>query len=216
MWHSLEEWRELKAKYEQTLFVDIDDKSIADKADYYAKISNRLGNSLPDNPIQQQLSELVNTFKGAMPIVKALRNEDLTPSHWQDINNLIEGEINLEDPEFTLKALIELDVVQYQEDIQAIAARASGESKLIKDLEEVQKAWREVYFEVMQHKESEMVILTGIDDIYTFLDDKLAIINMTLGNRYAGVVRSKAEVVKQELQKLDACLEQWIALQGSW
>lgn len=44
-----------------------------------------------------------------------------------------------------------------------------------------------------------MVILTGIDDIYTFLDDKLAIINMTLGNRYAGVVRSKAEVVKAEL-----------------
>ena len=137
MWHSLEEWRELKAKYEQTLFVDIDDKTIAEKADYYAKISNRLGNALQENPIQQQLSELVNTFKGAMPIVKALRNEDLTPSHWQDINNLIEGEINLEDPEFTLKALIELDVVQYQEDIQAIAARASGESKLIKDLEEV-------------------------------------------------------------------------------
>jgi hypothetical protein len=45
--------------------------------------------------------------------------------------------------------LIELDVVQYQEDIQAIAARASGESKLIKDLEEVSKAWKEVYFEVM-------------------------------------------------------------------
>ena len=112
---------------------------------------------------------------------------------------MIEGEINLEDPEFTLKALIELDVVQYQEDIQAIAARASGESKLVKDLDEVQKAWREVYFEVIQHKESDMVVLTGIDDIYTFLDDKLAVINMTLGNRYAGVVRTKAEIVKAEL-----------------
>ena len=47
----------------------------------------------------------------SFPDALVKRNEDLTPSHWQDINNLIEGEINLEDPEFTLKALIELDVV---------------------------------------------------------------------------------------------------------
>ena len=61
-----------------------------------------------------------------------------------------------------------------------------------------------------------MVILSEIDDVYTFLDENLAQINMILGNRYAGIVRTKAEVVKAELQKLDACIEEWIALQKSW
>ena len=98
-----------------------------------------------------------------MPIVSALRNKNLTAQHWTDINNLIEGEIKLdEDPEFTLKALIELDVVQYQEDIQAISVRATGEHKLIVALDEVQKAWKEVFFICAPYKESEMVILSEI------------------------------------------------------
>ena len=112
MWHSLDEWQVLKEEYQKTLFVNIDDEAIAKQADHYAKIANRLEKSLPPNPIQMQLSELVNTFKGAMPIVSALRNKNLTAAHWVSINNLIEGEIKLDDdPDFTLQALIDLDVV---------------------------------------------------------------------------------------------------------
>jgi hypothetical protein len=73
-----------------------------------------------------------------MPIVSSLRNKNLTPAHWVSINNLIEGEIKLdEDPEFTLQALIDLDVVQFQEEIQAISVRATGENKLVVALEDV-------------------------------------------------------------------------------
>ena len=51
LWHSLSEWQGLKDVYEKTLFVEINDKDIAEKADYYAKIANRLDKSLPSNPI---------------------------------------------------------------------------------------------------------------------------------------------------------------------
>ena len=51
LWHSLSEWQSLKDVYEKTLFVEINDKEIAEKADYYAKIANRLDKSLPANPI---------------------------------------------------------------------------------------------------------------------------------------------------------------------
>ena len=44
-----------------------------------------------------------------------------------------------------------------------------------------------------------MVVLTEVDDVYTFLDENLANVNMILGNRYAGIVRTKAETVKAEL-----------------
>lgn len=76
---------------------------------------------------------MVETFKGAMPIVTALRAPELTESHWNDINNLIDGTINVEEEGFTLQSLINLDVVQYMEEIQAISNRAKGEAKL-KDL----------------------------------------------------------------------------------
>ena len=46
---------------------------------------------------------MVETFKGAMPIVTALRAPELTESHWNDINNLIDGTINVEEEGFTLQ-----------------------------------------------------------------------------------------------------------------
>ena len=49
----------------------------------------RLEKNLEDNPIQRKLKELVDTFKGAMPIVVALRNEHLKEHHWKGIKDLI-------------------------------------------------------------------------------------------------------------------------------
>ena len=45
---------------------------------------------------------MVDTFKGAMPIVTALRNQNLKEQHWGDINNLIDGEIKVDEEGFTL------------------------------------------------------------------------------------------------------------------
>ena len=89
MWRSLKEWEELKEKWEKTQFSAIQAKDIAQKADQYAKICMRLEKNLEPNPIQAKLKELVDTFKGAMPIVVALRNENLKEHHWKEIKDLI-------------------------------------------------------------------------------------------------------------------------------
>ena len=78
--------------------------------------------------------------------------------------------------------------------------RASGEAKLIALLDEVQTAWKNVFFVCTPYKDQEgMTILSEIDELYNFLDENLANINMILGNRYAAVVRNKAESTKAEL-----------------
>jgi dynein heavy chain len=77
MWRSLKEWEELQEIWIKTQFNNIQAKEISGKADYYAKICLRLEKNLEDNPIQRKLKDMVDTFKGAMPIVVALRNEAL-------------------------------------------------------------------------------------------------------------------------------------------
>jgi len=83
---------------------------------------------LEENPISNKLKEMVETFKGAMPIVTALRNEDLKESHWKEIKDLIQADFDINDPEFTLQSLIDLNAVQYMEDITAISTQASKEA----------------------------------------------------------------------------------------
>ena len=58
--------------------------------------------TLEENPIQQKLKELVDTFKGAMPIVVALRNDNLKEHHWKEIKDLIQADFDITHPDFIL------------------------------------------------------------------------------------------------------------------
>ena len=138
------------------LFAEINAEEISKKADHYQKIANRIIKILPPNPIQDQLKDLVETFKGAMPIVKALRNPQLKPEHWDAINGLLEnGKIDIEEGGFTLQSLIDLNVVQHQEEICAISVRATGEAKLRAALEELDNQWRNFNLHVDPYKKDQ-------------------------------------------------------------
>jgi len=114
LWNSLSEWKVLKDGYEKMLWNDIKVDDIKTKSDHYQKIANRLFRTLPANPIVEELKELVETFKEAMPIVEACRAPELTADHWEAINDMIpNGKIDIEREDFTLLSLIELEVNEY-------------------------------------------------------------------------------------------------------
>ena len=110
-----------------TNFGYIDAETIKKMAEKYSKVVKRLEGSLEANPIQDKLKEYVETFEVAMPIVTALRNPDLQASHWADIREMI-GQANFDVNEegFTLQSLIDMNVVQYMEQIVAKSVEATG------------------------------------------------------------------------------------------
>jgi dynein heavy chain len=50
-----------------------------------------------------------------MPIVMALRNPDLKDFHWEEINEMIGQNLNVDEDGFTLQSLIDMNVVQFME-----------------------------------------------------------------------------------------------------
>ena len=60
----------------------------------------------------------------------ALRNDALKEHHWKEIKDKINADFNITDPEFTLQSLIDLNAVQFQEEITAISTQASQEQSL--------------------------------------------------------------------------------------
>jgi hypothetical protein len=109
MWRSLNEWEEKTDAWVQEKFVNINAKDIQAKADQFSKICNRVEKNLPPNPISQKLKVLVDTFKAAMPVVTALRNDKLQKDHWNEINTLIGTTLEIDREDFTLDSLIKLN-----------------------------------------------------------------------------------------------------------
>lgn len=218
LWHALHDWQILKDGYEKMQFNAINDEEIKQKADYYQKISNKLFKNLPSNPIIDELKILVETFKEAMPIVQACRNENLSEEHWDAINSLIpNGKIEPQDENFTLQSLIDLDVNQYQDEIVAISRRATGETKLKTDLKNLDTLWKEMKLKLNPYKERDNVwTLAEIDDLYNNLDEWLAQINMIRGNQYKAVVENEAEALRKSLITMNTVVEELVTLMKSW
>ena len=64
---------------------------------------------MPPNAIAHRLKTMVETFKAAMPVVKAMRNENLKSDHWKEIKKIIGFDFDIEDEDFTLASLIKLN-----------------------------------------------------------------------------------------------------------
>ena len=130
MWHSLDEWGTMTEEWKRSNFGQIDAQNIQKLAEKYAKICKRIEGALDPNPIQQKLKHLVEQFEAAMPIVMALRNPDLQEHHWTDIRELIGQDLDIHAEGFTLQSLIDMNVVEYMEQIVAKSVEATGQAKL--------------------------------------------------------------------------------------
>jgi dynein heavy chain len=217
LWRSLRDWQAYTSKALETNFQEIEAEDVKLEAERYAKDVARLQKTLEDNPIQRKLKDLVDTFRGAMPIVVALRRPQLEGNHWEEINELVGQPIDIAAEGFTLQSLVDMNVVPYQEEIEAIATRAIGEAKLNTAFAELETKWKGCELIMETYKEREGVYqLKYIDDLYECIDDCLAQINMILGNRFVGFMRKICEKMKKEIQNANAIVTVWVECQREW
>lgn len=152
-----------------------------------------------------------------MPVVMALRNPDLKEHHWDDINEMIGQKLDIHEEGFTLQNLIDMNVTQFNEQIVAKGVEATGQAKLGNQLQNLEDNWKIIQFVTKTYKEKDnCFILGGAEDMYTYLDEGLAEINMILGNRFVKIMRTKADKVKKELTLLSTAVEEWFEVQKQW
>ena len=215
LWKSLKEWRELQKKWLSSPFSQIEVRFISDKADEFAKVVSRSENGLPDNPVTRELKSLVYKFRETMPVVIAMRSP-LEPSHWVQIKAIIGKDFEIND-EFTLEHLMALNVVEKQEEIQAVQVQAAQEASLKAQLTQVKGVWETMEIDVQSYKDhKEMYILGDIEEMLGTLDESCATISTIAGNRYVAVIREEVNKWKEMLNAMQDIMEEWITCQKNW
>lgn len=112
--------------------------------------------------------------------------------------------------------MIALDVNNYREEIVAISVAAEKEYGLRMDLEKLENDWRRISFPVEYDDRVESHILKDLEEIFTALDESLALINAVLGSRYVKPLRDQAETWKRNIMALSDIIDQWVMCQKNW
>jgi dynein heavy chain len=215
LWQSLSTWRELKYQWVRTPFAEIEDKKISDKADEFAKVVTRSENSLPESSVTAELRREVFAFRETMPVVIAMRSP-LEPNHWDIIRQTLNKEFEIT-PEFTLGDLMELNVVEHTEAIQAVATQAAQEAALKEQLSSVKDVWEELELPVKNYRDhKDIYILGDLEDLRTALDESCSKVSTIVGNRYMSVIREEVTEWKEKLNLMQDILEEWATFQKNW
>ena len=81
------------------------------------------------------LRQMISEFSVTVPVVEAMRNPRLTAVHWDEIKlNILCEDFNLEDAEFNLASLLNMDIFSYQTQIIEISLQASQEFRIQEQL----------------------------------------------------------------------------------
>ena len=71
-------------------------------------------------------------MKATIPVVTYLRDKSLEARHWDEIFAIMGNRFDLNDAEFTLNSLLELNVMEYKDKFEEIALKATQEKDLEK------------------------------------------------------------------------------------
>ena len=135
----------------------------------------------------------------------------------------------MEKKEFTLGTLIQLNIVNYQEQIQNISTTASQERMLTDQLTLIENQWNIKKFNV-QPKEigttKDTYAITEFEDLFVDLDEALASMNNIIGSRYVKRLQKRyfhiifnilrADEMKSKLDILQDTTEEWKLCQQNW
>ena len=158
---------------------------------------------------------MVYTFRETMPGVEAMR-VPLEEAHWRKIKEIIGKDFEINN-EFTLGDLMKLNVVNKQEEIQAVATQAAQEAQLKSQLEEVKTLWQDQELPVQSYKDiADVYILGDLEEMLSILDDSCAKLSNIAGNRYVAVIREEVSRWKDDLNTMQDIMEEWINCQKSW
>ncbi|CAD8108771.1 unnamed protein product [Paramecium sonneborni] len=217
MWQGIQDFRKLSQEWQQLQFTSINAKEIAQKTEGFVRIVQRCEKNLQENRVITYLKKIVWEFKDTIPVVTALRSQYLQQTHWQEIKQLVRQEFDINDQQFTLNKLLDMNVAQHNEMITEIAVKAAQEDSLNNQLKTLESQWNEVELKLKPYKDQlDVMVLGEVEELIQLFDEGLANMSNILASRYVRPLRQRAEKFQSDLLLLSDIIEKWVECQKKW
>ncbi|EAR85626.2 dynein heavy chain (macronuclear) [Tetrahymena thermophila SB210] len=164
-----------------------------------------------------QLVEQIKEFQTQVPIVRALCNPGFKQRHWEEITNVVGFVISIE-KEYTLKRLVDLEIIDHLPKLEEISEAASKEFAIEKILIKMREDWDQVQVELKGWKDTGTYIVSGssIDEMQQILDDQIVKTQTMKSSPYAKIFEKKINDWESWLTFTFDFSEYWVKVQSVW
>ncbi|XP_074409026.1 dynein axonemal heavy chain 3 isoform X4 [Zonotrichia albicollis] len=179
----------------------------------------KLCKSFPDVPVPRRMAESMkfklDKFKQHLPVLSIVCNRGMKQRHWQQIGKIVGCEIS-PDENTNLKYMLDRGLSKFIEEIEPIGAAASKEYSLQKSIEKMKSEWVNVHFGLSKYRDTDINILSSVDDIQLLLDDHIVKTQTVCGSPFIKPIEDECLAWKDKLCLMQDIIDSWLKCQATW
>ncbi|XP_063709228.1 dynein axonemal heavy chain 12-like [Culicoides brevitarsis] len=163
----------------------------------------------------QRMLQHIKDFRIGVYMIGIMCNPALRERHWEEMSSIAGYDIT-PDAGTTIRKMQLAGVLDLLDQFEIVSVSANKELQLQQNLETMIEEWKNIKFVLSPYKETELMILTQLDDIQCILEDHIV---KTLSMRGSAFVKPCEQKVKDwyaKLVRVNQTIDQWGRVQSKW
>ncbi|KAF6263196.1 dynein heavy chain 8 [Scenedesmus sp. NREL 46B-D3] len=227
LWRSVRDFLEQSRAWTEEPILDDDGlvllnvEAVRQEVEDYAAKAYQAAKANKDDQVVARLKDVVDDFKELLPLVEELGNPALQARHWDEIFDIIGADIGTgEDgtgfPPFSIRQLLQFDLLEQLDKLQVVGAAASKEAGLEKALAKMHSDWDGVAFRVVEYKDTGTFVVGGTDEVQMLLDDQVVKTQAMRASPFIKPLEAAALSWEKLLLAAQELLDNWLTCQSTW
>eukprot|EP00930_Biecheleria_cincta_P074768 TRINITY_DN6197_c0_g1_i1.p1 TRINITY_DN6197_c0_g1~~TRINITY_DN6197_c0_g1_i1.p1 ORF type:complete len:4188 (+),score=808.10 TRINITY_DN6197_c0_g1_i1:1794-12566(+) len=164
--------------------------------------------------VAREMQAAVKAFKKNMPVISGLCQPAIKLTHLLQLFEEMDVDVDMEDG-LTLTMLLEVDVLNHIDKVDAISTAAQKQHGLVQSLAAMKEEWKAMEFGLFEHK-SGTYLLKGTDDVQALVDDHIIKTQAIRGSPFVKPIEKEAKDWDNKLMYMSDLLEQWLICMRTW
>ncbi|PFH37249.1 dynein, axonemal, heavy chain 2 family protein [Besnoitia besnoiti] len=166
-------------------------------------------------PVWRKCQREIDQFRKGLPLVSNLRSPALRERHWARIKKEVAEPFDPQSSDFTLNAVVQLDLIRRADLIGRLADEARKEYKIESALQEIASTWANMRLDVGAHKET-LLKLKGNEELFNILEENILTLSVMKSNQYHLPFKEEVEHWEKTLAHVSEVIETILQVQKQW
>ena len=206
---TVDTWRE-------TTWLQLDTELLDLRLKDLLKETKRLRKTVRAWPVYQKLSSSLSDLSQSLICLNELRNPAIKRRHWRQLLQVTSVALPLDDLNFMLGVLLDLNLPRFQNDINAIVDIAIKEAGVERVLENLSTTWANLKFEFPLHERTGVPSLRLPENLIDILEDNQVILQNLLSSRFITHFHQQVQDWMNNLSLVDKVCHAWADVLNIW
>ncbi|XP_071037846.1 dynein axonemal heavy chain 3 [Parasteatoda tepidariorum] len=179
------------------------------------KLDKTFAGQLETRMVAKSLKAKIEKFRNYVPLLLAICNPGIKERHWKYASKFL-GFIISPGPKATLEDMIRVGLHKHIEKVEELSVTVSKEFALEKAMAKMKEEWQDIEFEFKPYRETDVPILSAVDDIQVLLDDHILKVQTMRGSPFIKPFENEIKMWEEKLLLVQDVLDSWLKCQATW